>query len=133
MITNEIIKIASNTKYYGLKNLFNYKSNYKNKKCGDIIKIELVVKKDRISSMRYETESCVLCDASASILANYINLFSISNLNRDIYMLSKYFRNNKIQMPKKYKIFKKILSNNNIDRFDCVMMPFYALKKALKI
>ena len=49
MINNEIIKIASNTSYVGLKNNYTYKSSKKNSMCGDLIKIELIVKKLKIA------------------------------------------------------------------------------------
>ena len=45
MITNKIIKIALDTKNFGLKNNFTHKAQLKNKKCGDIIKIEIKKKK----------------------------------------------------------------------------------------
>ena len=69
MISNEIIKIASNTSNVGLKNKYTYKSSKKNSMCGDLIKVELIVKKSKINSMKYETESCILCEASASLMS----------------------------------------------------------------
>ena len=78
MINNEIIKIASNTSYVGLKNDYTYKSSKKNSMCGDLIKVELVVKKSKINSMRYETESCIYCNASASLIAKQIRGLSIN-------------------------------------------------------
>ena len=65
MIDLKILKIASDTKYYGLKNIYSHQTRVKNKICGDLIKIELQVKKDKINLMRYETESCIFCQASA--------------------------------------------------------------------
>ena len=44
MITNEIIKIASNTSNVGLTNKYTYRSTKKNSMCGDIIRIELITK-----------------------------------------------------------------------------------------
>ena len=41
MDEKQIIKIASNTKYYGLKNLFFFHVKSKNKICGDEISIEV--------------------------------------------------------------------------------------------
>ena len=60
MIDRRIIKIASNTKYAGLKNDFTHKSTLKNSLCGDSIKVEFIANKSKIKSMRYETESCIL-------------------------------------------------------------------------
>ena len=69
MITKEIIKIASDGKNIGLTNKYNYKSSLKNSLCGDKIKLELIVRNFKINSMKYEIESCVYCEASASLLA----------------------------------------------------------------
>ena len=77
MITNEIIKIASNTKNVGCTNKYTFKSNLKNSLCGDKIKIELMIKKTQINSMKYETEACVYCEASASLLAKKIKNLEI--------------------------------------------------------
>ena len=79
MIDIKIIKIASDTINEGLKNIFTHKSSMKNKICGDIIEIEIIAKNNKIKSFRYETKSCIYCNASASILSNKIKLFSINN------------------------------------------------------
>ena len=79
MITSEIIKIASNTKNVGLTNNYSYKSTLKNSICGDKIKLELISSNFKINSMKYETESCIYCEASASLLANKIKNLKIKN------------------------------------------------------
>ena len=61
MIDNRLLKIATNTKFFGLKNNYTYKSNLKNSKCGDKISIEIFIKKNNISEIRYETEACIFC------------------------------------------------------------------------
>ena len=48
----------------------------KNKNCGDIINLEVIIKNQKFKSMRYETESCIYCQASASFLAYSIKQFS---------------------------------------------------------
>ena len=53
MITNKIIKIASNTSNVGLTNKYTYRSTKKSSMCGDIIKIELITKNSKIYSMKY--------------------------------------------------------------------------------
>ena len=52
--------------------------------CGDIIKIEIVANKSIIKSMRYETESCILCEASASLLANKLKNYHLNELKENI-------------------------------------------------
>ena len=118
MINENILKIASNTSNYGLKDFFTHKSILKNSKCGDKIKIEVVVKKNEISSMRYETESCIFCQASASLLSK-----SIRNKNTKVKPISLI-----LDATIKNKNFKKLLKNK--ERINCIMLPFIALQKA---
>ena len=66
MLTDKIIKLANNTKNYGLNNDFTHKVSVKNKKCGDKIVVELVLKNGKINSMRYVTESYLLSGLSKS-------------------------------------------------------------------
>ena len=47
MISNEIIKFASNTSNVGLTNKYTFKSTKKNSMCGDLIKIELILKNSK--------------------------------------------------------------------------------------
>ena len=101
MIDLNILKIASDTEYHGLKNVFSHQTRIKNKVCGDFIKIEIQVKKDKIYVMRYETDSCVFCQASASILAKKIKIFSISDLKQDVKILSDLLKNNEKKLPTK--------------------------------
>ena len=128
MIDDKIIKLASDTKNYGLKNYYTHHSNSKNHICGDKIKIQLVAKKEKIISMRYETESCIICQASASILSKKINTFSIKSLKKDYLILKN--SNNNIRLPEKFKPFKDLLKKNS-NRVECVVLPFKAIIKAL--
>ena len=59
MISEEIIKIASDTSNSGIKNKSNLIATSKNKICGDKITIEIEVSKNKIDKMYYETESCI--------------------------------------------------------------------------
>ena len=104
MISNEIIKIASNTSYVGLKNDYTYKSSKKNLMCGDLIKVELVVNKSKINSMRYETESCIYCNASANLIAKHIRGLSINKVKKDLNKLRSFSMDLKsFQIPIKFK------------------------------
>ena len=80
----------------------------KNNICGDKIKIELVVKKNRINSLHYETESCLFCQASASLLSRKIRLFSIDKFNYDLSSLKEVLRNKNMKLPIKLKDFKDL-------------------------
>ena len=133
MINKKIIQIASNTKFEGLKEKFTHKASAKNSMCGDIIKIEIVANKSIIKSMRYETESCILCEASASLLANKLKNYQLKDLKENIKKVKNIKKTKKIYIPHKFKEFNKILNKDTLSRFNCVILPMEALLKAFKI
>ena len=133
MINNEIIKIASNTSTVGLKNDYTYKSSKKNSICGDFIKVELVVKKSKINSMRYETESCIYCNASASLMAKQIRGLSIIKVKKDLNKLKSFSEDLKtFQIPDRFKKFQSLLKKTSTNRLICIFLPLDAVLKALK-
>ena len=132
MITKKIIKVASDTKNFGLTNKYTFKSSLKNSLCGDRIKIELIVKKLKINSMKYETESCVYCEASASLLAKKIKNLNISTIVKDLSNIKNVIYSKKIPLPLNFKDFKILINKNNISRINCINLPFDAVLKALR-
>ena len=52
MIDKRLLKIASNTEFYGLKNIYTFKTNLKNSICGDKISIEISLKKKYYSRVK---------------------------------------------------------------------------------
>ena len=133
MISNEIIKFASNTSNVGLTNKYTFKSTKKNSMCGDLIKVELIMKNSKINSMRYETESCVLCEASASLLSKKIKNLPIKIIKEELGKLKNIsLRDLKLIFPKKFKEFKFLINKNNSNRLNCIYLPIDAVLKALK-
>ena len=128
MIDNRLLKIASNTKYYGLKNSYTYKTKLKNSTCGDKISIEIILKKNTIQEIRYETESCIFCQASASTLANIAKNTNFSDLKTN---LRKYLDLSK-KIPKKFNNLTYLLKEKYMSRKDCILLPFKAFYKAIK-
>ena len=133
MIDTKIIKIASNTKYVGLKNHFTHKSSLKNSLCGDFIKVEFIASKSKIKSMRYETESCILCEASASLLANKIKNFQLKDLKKDLLTIKEIKKSKNLNISLKFKELKQLLNKKTVKRINCVILPMEALFKAFKI
>ena len=133
MINLKIIKLASSTGNVGLKNKFTHKSSIKNSLCGDFIKTEFVVKNSKIESMRYETESCVLCEASASLFSKKVKNRKINDLIKDVLKFKKLKKNINYQLPNKFKEFSKLVDKKNFNRFNCVILPMEAFLKAFKI
>ena len=133
MIDSKIIKIASYTKNVGLRNKFTHKSSIKNSLCGDFIKAEFIADKLKVKSMRYETESCLLCEASASLFSRKIKNFKIRELIKEIKELKKSNNNINYSFSNKLKEFDRLINKKNINRFNCVTLPMEAFLKAFKI
>ena len=83
--------------------------------------------------MRYETESCIFCQASASILAKIIKSIPVKNLKKEISSIYDSFDKQNYILPKKYNLFKPLVNKKNKNRLECIMLPFNAILKALKI
>tara|TARA_B100001996_G_C18405466_1_gene494663 strand:+ start:168 stop:569 length:402 start_codon:yes stop_codon:yes gene_type:complete len=133
MIDLKIINLAANTKNYGLKKNTTHYASCKNKICGDKIKVEINFNGIKIKDMRYETDSCIFCQASASILARIIKSIPIKNLRNEISGFYDSFDKEKFILPNKYYLFKPLINKKNKNRLECIMLPFNAILKALKI
>ena len=83
--------------------------------------------------MNYETESCVYCEASASLLSRKIKNLNIKDLKNDFVSLKKISNKKNSRFPKKYSEFKKLLNSDNFNRLKCIFLPFDAVIKALKL
>ena len=132
MITKEIIKIASDTRNIGLTNKYNFKSSLKSLMCGDKIKLELTIKNLKIYSMKYEIESCVYCEASASLLAKKIKNLNVNSVTKVLNRVKRVIDSNKSTLPVNFKDFKILINKKNISRIKCINLPFDAVLKALK-
>ena len=133
MISSQIVKIASFTKNAGLKNDFTHRSSIKNSLCGDFIKTEFIAHNSKIKSMRYETESCILCEASASLFSRKIKNEKIKNLEKEIKKIKNFKRNSNYNFPIRFKEFNKLVNRRNISRLNCVILPMEAFLKAFRI
>ena len=133
MISPEIIKIASDTTNYGIKEGSNLIATSKNKICGDKITVKIDTTNNKIQKMSYETESCIFCQASASLLSKLIKRSNIENLRNDIEDINMSYKNKKILLKRKYKPFRKLFQHKYKERFSCILLPFNALLKVVNI
>ena len=131
MISPEIIKIVSDISNYGIKKKSNLIATSKNKVCGDKITIEIEVLNNKVERMSYETESCIFCQASASLLAKIIKRSNIDNLRKDVNEINMLYKTKKIVLKKKYKPFRKLFQQKYKERFNCILLPFNALLKVV--
>ena len=133
MINQEIIKLASNTSNSGLENVYSHRVTLKNTLCGDKITLEILSDGKKINSMKYETVSCIYCEASASLLSQKIKRLKIKDIKNDFEILKNISKQKRIKIPKKYSEFGKLLNSDNLNRFKCIFLPFDAVIKALKL
>ena len=131
MISPEIIKIASDTSNCGIKKKSNLIATSKNTICGDKIIVEIEIIRNKIEKMSYETESCIFCQASASLLSVIIKKANIENLRDDIEAINISHKNKKIVLKRKFKPFRKLFQKKYKERFGCILLPFNALLKVV--
>ena len=83
--------------------------------------------------MKYETESCVYCEASASLLSKKIKRFNIKTIKDEFRNLKNIFKDKEFKIPKKFADFNKLFNSDNFNKYNCIFLPFDAVIKALKL
>ncbi len=125
----EVLSIAANTD--NNRNIENptHVSKLKNSVCGDEMQIELILKNEKILDFGYLGKSCVYCQASASLLSK----ISINNQKEKINDLcdraESYFNDDIKITDKQWNSLKKLIKQKNINKKDCILLPFKTLKK----
>ena len=123
----ELIKLAANTKSFGLKGNAQFKNILKNKNCGDEIKIEFDLKNKQISNFRYEGEVCIYCQASASLLSKNIHRLNWDSLGLFKIQIEKFFNQINTKQALEIMDFKSLLNINNKNRKNCIVLPIDAI------
>ena len=83
--------------------------------------------------MKYETESCIYCEASASLLSRKIKNIKLKDIKNDFVTLKRISLKKNVKIPKRLYDFKKLLNSDNFNRFKCIFLPVDAVLKALKL
>ena len=94
------------------------------------MKVYLIVKNNKVVSFKYECESCIYCQASVSLLSRNSKNKSIDKI-KNFAMQAKNSFDNKVSFNKDWKVFNKIMNNNNIARKECLLLPINAAVDAL--
>ena len=129
----KILQIASNTENNKVIKDHTHKATQKNSICGDQMEISLKIKKNKIIDFGYQCKSCIYCQASVSLLSsNSINQ-SVESIKCLLNVIENFFDDNFTDIPKEWKMFRKIFDKKNIARKDCLLLPFKAVSKALKL
>ena len=127
----EILKIASNSSNNKVVKNFTHYSKHKNSLCGDQIEITLKIKDDVIIDFGYQSKACIYCEASASLISRKFQKRSKKNLKQLIKLLKNWPEENNITFPKRWKDFKKLFNKKNLNRKECLLLPFRALEKKI--
>ena len=130
MIDKEIIKIASNTENHGVLDNHTHFSKLKNAICGDEMKVYLLVENNKVINFKYECESCIYCQASVSLLSRNSKNQSIEEIKNFAKQAKNSF-DGKVSFNKVWKDFNKIMTNDNIARKECLLLPVNAAVDAL--
>ena len=125
----EILKIASNTKNFKDIKKYTHHSKSKNPLCGDEIHIKLVISDQKIIDFGYQGKSCIYCQATASILSNKLVNYKTFKINELCDYAKTYFTENQSNLSKEWKFLNKLLSQKNLSRQECILLPFNTLKK----
>ena len=127
----EILKIASNTENHKVLKNHTHSAKNKNPICGDEMQISLIIKDNQIGDFGYQCKTCIFCQASVSLLSRKVIKMSLDDV-LDLLKQSEFFFNEKEKnISKKWEIFKNIMTQKNISRKECLLLPFKTLSKAL--
>ena len=125
----EILKIASNTNNFKDLKKYTHYSKIKNPLCGDEIHIKLIIKNHKIINFGYQGKSCIYCQASASLLSNKLISYETIKIKELCNYANYYFNKNQKNLKKEWKFLGKLLSQKNVARQNCILLPFNALRK----
>ena len=129
----KILQIASNTENNKVIKDYTHKAVQKNSICGDKMEISLKVKENKIIDFGYQCKSCIYCQASVSLLSSSSINKPVESIKGLLNTIENFFEDNLTNIPKEWKIFKKIFDKKNISRKDCLLLPFKTVSKALKL
>ena len=128
----QIIKIASANKNQKILKKYTHEVRNKNSICGDEITIKLLISSKIIKDIGYDCKSCVFCQASVNLLSKKIinmNSNEVIDLCDDAI---NFYKSKENKISKKLNFLKKILTENNYPRKECLLLPFETLRKGLK-
>ena len=125
----EVLNIAANTDNNRYVKNRTHVSKLKNSLCGDEMQIELILKNEKILDFGYQGKSCVYCQASASLLSKICINNQKEKINDLCDKAELYFNDDVKIIDKKWNSLKKLIKKKNINKKDCILLPFKTLKK----
>ena len=104
----EILKIASNTKNFKDIKKYTHFSKSKNPLCGDEIHIKLVINNQKITNFGYQGNSCIYCQATASLLSDKLISYKIENIKELCNYADVYFGEKQKNLKKEWIFLGKL-------------------------
>ena len=129
----KILEIASDTNNNKPLDTHTHISKLKNPLCGDEIQIKLLIKKDKIIDFGYQGDSCIYCQASASLLSKISINKKINKINELCDDAKSFFDGNHKIFEEKWTNLSKIFNSKNLARKECILLPFKTLKKIVSV
>ena len=126
----KILRLASDTKHQKKLSDFTHNSKAKNPLCGDEIQLFLKINEGKITGFSYQGKNCIYCQASANLLSNNSNGKGIEEMIEVCDCANEFFKK-KGDLSSNLKKYKELISSKNINRKECILLPFNALKKGL--
>ena len=131
IMDKKLIEVASDLKNFHTLNDYTHEHKLKSKLCGDEIQVYLVIKDNKIMNFKYETKSCLYCQASASLISDVAVNKKIEKL-KFLYDILNVSFDKKSKLDKTWNKFLILINKSNIHRKDCLLLPLKAALKALK-
>ena len=128
----QIIKIASDNKNQKILKKYTHEIKNKNSICGDEITIKLLIKNKIIKEIGYDCNSCVFCQASINLLSKKIIRMNTDNTINLCAEVINFYISKERKITKKMSFLKKIFTEDNFSRKECLLLPFETLRKGLK-
>tara|TARA_B100001057_G_scaffold71259_1_gene65463 strand:- start:124 stop:537 length:414 start_codon:yes stop_codon:yes gene_type:complete len=128
----QIIKIASDNKNQKILKKYTHEIKNKNSICGDEITIKLLIKNKIIKDIGYDCNSCVFCQASINLLSKKIIRMNTDNTINLCAEVINFYISKERKITKKMSFLKKIFTEDNFSRKECLLLPFETLIKGLR-
>tara|TARA_B100000989_G_C19516466_1_gene461922 strand:+ start:1511 stop:1909 length:399 start_codon:yes stop_codon:yes gene_type:complete len=127
----KILEIASDNKNQKIIKNHTHCSKLKNSICGDEIQIKLMIKQNKIIDFGYQGESCIYCQATASLLSKILINSDKTKIKELCTDADSYFQGNFKIIKKRWSLLDKLFKQKNLARKECILLPFKTLKKII--
>lgn len=129
----EILRLAAEAAGAGRLDGPDASVTVKNPLCGDQITLDINVDGDRVTALAHHTRACVLCQASAALLATTALGLHAADCKTAAADLAEYLEGKRAELGvdmRGFEVFAPVIPYGS--RHTCVMLPFRALEQALE-